>query len=314
LSTGCGTVGEPIYPSAHIPVAPSDLNAVERGNRIVVHFTAPALTTDAQAMSKLGGADVFVAMNAGQFTPDSWLDYGFHAKVTAAEKPGPVEASATLPDELLAHQNVTVVVGARVINTKGRPSAWSNLVTIHVVKPVAAPSDMIAAAAPEGVRVTWTDSAEHSFRVFRKGPDDKGPVEIGKSDTTYYIDQTIVWGSVYQYWVQALRDSAESEVVAYHTITPIDTFAPAVPAELSAVTGINSIELAWERNTETDLKTYIIYRATGAGPFQKLAETDVPVYSDKAIEAGKRYRYAISAIDIRANESAKSVPVEAAAP
>jgi hypothetical protein len=238
----------------------------------------------------------------------------FHAKVTAAEKPGPVEASATLPDELLAHQNVTVVVGARVINTKGRPSAWSNLVTIHVVKPVAAPSDMIAAAAPEGVRVTWTDSAEHSFRVFRKGPDDKGPVEIGKSDTTYYIDQTIVWGSVYQYWVQALRDSAESEVVAYHTITPIDTFAPAVPAELSAVTGINSIELAWERNTETDLKTYIIYRATGAGPFQKLAETDVPVYSDKAIEAGKRYRYAISAIDIRANESAKSVPVEAAAP
>jgi fibronectin type 3 domain-containing protein len=139
-------------------------------------------------------------------------------------------------------------------------------------------------------------------------------VEVGKSDTTQYIDQTIVWGTEYQYWVQALRDHAESEVVSCPALTPIDKFPPAVPAGLSAVTGINSIELAWERNTETDLKTYIIYRATGTGPFQKLAETDVPVYSDKAIEAGKRYRYAISAIDIRANESAKSAPVEAAAP
>ncbi|MGD0617624.1 MAG: hypothetical protein ABSB67_08180 [Bryobacteraceae bacterium] len=303
-----------MYPSAHIPVAPGDLNAIERGNRIVVRFTAPALTTDAQAMPKLGGADVFVAMNAGQFTPDSLEDKGFHAKVTAAEKPGPVEASATLPDELLSHQNVTLVVGARVLNTKGRPSAWSNLVTVHVVKPVAAPSDMVAAAAPEGVRVTWTDPGEHSFRVFRKGPEDKDPVEIGKSDTTQYIDQTIVWGTAYQYWVQALRDNAESDVIAHQAITPVDKFAPAVPAGLTAVTAINSIELAWERNTETDLKTYIIYRATGTGPLEKLAETDVPVYADKAIETGERYRYAVSAIDIRGNESAKSAPVEATAP
>jgi hypothetical protein len=310
LSAGCGTVGEPIYPSAHIPVAPSDLNAVERGNRIVVHFTAPALTTDAQTIAQLDGADVRIGPAVKPFNADKWLASATRAAVSKpATKPGPVEATAPI-----AWIDTDVTVGARVLTTRGRASAWSNLVTIHIVKPVAAPSDMVAAAAPEGVRVTWTDPAEHSFRVFRKGPDDKDPVEIGKSDTTQYIDQTIVWGTTYQYWAQALRDSAESDVVTSPAFAPKDTFPPAVPAGLSAVTGINSIELAWERNTETDLKTYIIYRATGTGPFQKLAETDVPVYSDKAIEAGKRYGYAISAIDTRANESAKSAPVEAAAP
>jgi len=312
LSTGCGTVGEPMYPSAHIPVAPGDLNAIERGDRIVAQFTAPALTTDAQAIAQLGGADVRIGPAVKPFNADKWSTSAIKATVTKpANKPGPVEATAPIDAAWIGSD---VTVGARVLNTRGRPSAWSNLVIVHLVKPVAAPSDMVAAAAPEGVRVTWTDPAEHAFRVFRKGPDDKDPVEIGKSETTQYIDQTIAWGTMYQYWVQALRDSAESEVVTYPAIAPKDVFPPAVPAGLSAVTGINSIELAWERNTETDLKTYIIYRATGTGPFQKLAETDVPVYSDKAVEVGKRYRYAISAIDVRANESAKSAPVEAAAP
>jgi hypothetical protein len=301
-----------MYPSAHIPVAPSDLNAIERGNRIVVRFTAPALTTDAQAIAQLGGADVRIGPAVKPFDADKWLASAARATITKpASKPDPVEATAPID---AAWIGTDVTVGARVLNTRGRPSAWSNFVIVHVVKPVAAPSDMVAAAAPEGVRVTWTDPGEHSFRVFRKGPEDKDPVEIGKSDTTQYVDQTIVWGTAYQYWVQALRDNAESDVIAHQAITPVDKFAPAVPAGLTAVTAINSIELAWERNTETDLKTYIIYRATGTGPLEKLAETDVPVYADKAIETGERYRYAVSAIDIRGNESAKSAPVEATAP
>jgi fibronectin type 3 domain-containing protein len=187
-------------------------------------------------------------------------------------------------------------------------------VTIHVVAPVAVPSEVAAAAVPEGVRVTWTDAAERSSRVFRKGPDDKQPLEAGKSDTTAYVDRTIAWGSQYQYWVQALRDGAESDAVASPVLTPVDTFPPAVPAGLTAVTGVGAIELAWERNTETDFRNYVIYRALGDGPLQKLAETDVPAYSDKAIEAGKQYRYAIAAVDQRGNLSEKSTPVEAAAP
>ena len=207
-----------------------------------------------------------------------------------------------------------MTVGARVLNTKGCASGWSNFVTIHVVAPVATPAAVTAAAAPEGVRVTWTDAVEHSFRVFRKGPDDKQPLEAGKTGATQYVDRNIVWGSPYQYWVQALRDGAESDAVASPVLVPEDTFPPAVPAGLTAVTGVSSIELAWERNTETDFRAYIIYRAIADGPLQKLAETDVPAYSDKMIASAKRYRYALAAVDQRGNLSEQSAPVEAAAP
>jgi hypothetical protein len=311
VSTGCGTIGDPVYPSAHIPVAPSDLSVVQRGDRIVVHFTAPSLTTDMQVLATIGGADVRIGPAATPFHADTWADKATRATVKSAEKPGPVEAFAPLADGFAGKD---LVVGARVLNSKGRASGWSNFVTIHVVAPVIAPASVVAAAAPEGVRVVWIDDAEHSFRIFRKGPDDKQPVEAGKTGTAEYVDHNVVWGSPYQYWVQALRDGAESDAAASPVLTPVDKFPPAVPSGVTAVTGVSSIELAWERNTETDFKSYIIDRATGDGPLAKLAETDVPAYSDKSIEAGKRYRYAVAAVDQSGNVSEKSAPVEASAP
>ena len=42
----------------------------------------------------------------------------------------------------------------------------------------------------------------------------------------------------------------------------MDTFPPAVPVGLMAVAGVNSIELAWQRNTEDDFAGYQVYRST----------------------------------------------------
>jgi len=308
----CGTVGEPRVPSAHIPLAPTGLSAVERGNRIVVSFTAPAMTTDAQVITSIGGADVRIGPAKKPFDASAWADAATRATVKSADKPGLIEAASQplVPD--LVGKDLTV--GARVLNTRGRPSGWSNFVTIHVVAPVAAPADVRVTDVPEGVRLTWSDPGEHAFRIFRKGPDDQTPDEIGKADTPQYVDNTITWGRPWQYWVQAIREGAESDASESPVDTPIDKFPPAVPAGLNAVTGTNSIELAWERNTETDFSNYIIYRALGDGPLRKLAEVNVPTYSDRAIESGKRYRYAVSAVDQKGNESEKSPPVEAAAP
>jgi len=77
----------------------------------------------------------------------------------------------------------------------------------------------------------------------------------------------------------------------------------------------SSIELSWERNTEPDLNGYRIYRAVGAGDFEKLADISAaPSYSDRAVEAGKAYRYVITALDRAGNESARSAVLEVAAP
>jgi fibronectin type 3 domain-containing protein len=88
-----------------------------------------------------------------------------------------------------------------------------------------------------------------------------------------------------------------------------------MPMGLTALAGINTIELSWDRNTEEDLKGYRIYRALEAGPFERLAElVEDPAYSDKSVTPGKKYKYAVSSIDQAGNESAKSTPVEITSP
>ena len=94
----------------------------------------------------------------------------------------------------------------------------------------------------------------------------------------------------------------------------MDVFAPAVPSGLSSVAGPAAIDLAWERNTETDFKLYRLYRAVGGGGFELLVEVDTPSYVDRAVEAGKRYRYQVSAVDRLGNESKPSTRVEVVLP
>ena len=123
-------------------------------------------------------------------------------------------------------------------------------------------------------------------------------------------------GTMYRYRVQAVNgDQHQSEVSAEAAVTPQDVFPPAVPAELSGVQGVGTIELVWQRNTEEDFAGYNVFRATGGGEFEKIAgPIDAPAYSDRAVEAGKTYRYAVSALDRAGNESARTAPVEVVAP
>ena len=94
----------------------------------------------------------------------------------------------------------------------------------------------------------------------------------------------------------------------------MDRFAPAVPGGLTALAGVSTVELAWERNTEPDLQGYVVYRGLGDGKLEKLSPVEAPSYSDKAIEAGKTYRYAISSIDRYGNESKPSEAVAISLP
>ena len=139
---------------------------------------------------------------------------------------------------------------------------------------------------------------------------------LGGSESPEYADTTAEFGKSYEYLVQALGedDTQQSEVSAPVRITPADTFAPAAPAGLTALVGTGSIELAWERNTEPDFRAYRVYRSVDGGEFARVGEdVETPAYSDRSVEPGKRYRYAVSSVDQAGNESSRSAIVEPAA-
>ena len=98
-------------------------------------------------------------------------------------------------------------------------------------------------------------------------------------------------------------------------MTPEDKFPPATPVGLSFILGGKTIELTWTRNTEPDLAGYRIYRAFENNSFERIKETQASTsYSDRNIEPGKHYRYAVTAVDRAGNESKMSEPVTVTAP
>jgi len=64
--------------------------------------------------------------------------------------------------------------------------------------------------------------------------------------------------------------------------------------------------LAWSPAPDPDLKGYEVHRATGSGPFSKVADTTAAECTDTGLEAGQSYRYAICSVDKLGNVSARS--------
>jgi hypothetical protein len=287
---GCGYVGEPLPPALNIPVRITDLKAVEHGDSIVIEFTAPDKTTENLALKRRGEVELF----AGE------------ARVPAP--PGKFGAMKvdTPARPFIGHE---VLVRARTLNARGRASEWSNEVRLRVVEPLAAPKNLAAENVPEGVRLRWEAARGSSFRVFR-AKDLKAA-----SQKPEWTDTEVEYGSKYEYSVQAVLEQAESEVGGPVAITPEDKFPPAVPAGLQALAGTDTIELAWDRSAESDFKCYRVYRAVENGELERIADlVETPAFSDKAIQSGKKYRYAVSAVDQKGNESAKTEAVEMTAP
>jgi hypothetical protein len=291
---GCGYVGDPQPPALEIPVPVSDLRAFEYGDQIVVAFTLPALTTEGLPLTKILEAQ---------------LEVGGRSFAVPDPKPGPVEQDIPVSD--FAGQSVEIRV--RATGPKGRQSEWSNVAALEVIPPLATPFDVRAENVARGVALRW-QGAGPKYRVFRV-TEDAEPQPLGETGKPEYVDESTVYGVPYRYLVQALvSESQQGRLSGDVAITPDDVFPPAVPAGVTGLAATESIELAWERNTENDFAGYHVYRAVETGVFERAASgLSAPSFSDARIEVGKRYRYAVSAVDLKGNESARSPEVEVVA-
>ena len=101
-------------------------------------------------------------------------------------------------------------------------------------------------------------------------------------------------------------DSSIAHLVAH------DIFPPAAPrgvqAIFSSVGQKPFIDLTWEPNTEGDLAGYIVYRSSGGSVYAAVSPSELksPAWRDYDVQPGQSYRYAVTAVDLRHNESARS--------
>ena len=99
--------------------------------------------------------------------------------------------------------------------------------------------------------------------------------------------------------------------------TVADTIPPGKVQGLTAVSSEDDIgiKLSWDKNQETDVATYRIYRSTNEFSNIKgmlvLSETDSQSYADSSLNEGTTYYYAVTALDEEGNEEAQVIPVSA---
>ena len=309
LSQSCGYMGPPLPPALNLPNRVTDLTAVQRGSKVVIHFTMSQMTTEAMPIKDPPDVDMRIGVSAPQFNQQQWLEHSERLPV----RKNPTEFEVSTADFV----GKDVVVAVRLLNDRGKAAGWSNFVALQVTAPVPRPEKLAAQATAQGVQLTWSGDVAPLYRVYRKGDiGDFAP--LGDTPRSPYIDTTAEFLKTYTYFVQGVKktgDTAtESEVSDNVVITPQDIFPPAGPANVKAIIGSKSVELSWDRNTESDFAGYRIFRALNDGPFELLADK-VPgaSYSDRAIKPG-RYRYAVSAFDLLGNESVRSPAIDALVP
>jgi hypothetical protein len=313
LLSACGYIGEPMSPLLNIPIRVTDLAAVQRGAVVIFQFTVPILTTEGK-QARIGQIEIRAGESGqGTFNTNEWasrskrIDVDFNKQKHILRE---IPAAPWVGKDL--------VLAVKVYGVNKRDAGWSNLAIVNVVAPLATPTGVETTAVAEGVRVSWQGPAGQ-YRVFRRVEKDPAVTLMATVEANQWLDTTTEYGKQYRYIIQGVRKTGsgevESDLSAEQTVTPIDVFPPAVPKGLNAIAAAENIELVWERNTESDLAGYRLYRAVSDGKLEKIADIpDAPSYSDRKLESGKRYRYAVSAVDRLGNESSPSEPVEITAP
>jgi fibronectin type 3 domain-containing protein len=311
---GCGYVGEPLPPLLNIPQPVADLAAVQRGSKIIIQFTLPVFTTEGRNIRPPLVWDLRIGEpGKGEFHVEDWA-----ARAASPIKPQVDNGHVNYEIAVTPWVGKDVILGVRVQSGNRRFSDWSKLVTLSVLKPPAIPRDLKTENLPDGVRLTWT-GAGSSYRIYRSTEAEGGFTVAATTETPEYLDRAIEYGKPVHYIVQAMvktgAGEVESDLSQEVSRTPVDVFPPAPPAGLAAVPTVSSIELAWDRNNEPDLAGYRIYRAVAGGDFEKIGEIALtPIYTDKTVESGKHYRYAVTAFDHAGNESKRSQEVEVSTP
>jgi hypothetical protein len=130
-----------------------------------------------------------------------------------------------------------------------------------------------------------------------------------------YEDKRMTWGTNRCYLVRAVEFVAklpiESEPTGPTCQMLVDTFPPAPPKGLTAVATEGAINLIWDPNAEADLAGYVVLRAIGDEPLQRITSepiADASFFDN--VQRGLRFTYAVQAVDKAGNVSQPSSRVE----
>jgi len=174
---GCAAMGPPRPPSLELPKPPTDLRAARKGDKVVLTWTVPALTTDHQGVRSLGatricrgsepvlkecGTAVGEASPVASAVPVPVTERASRAPHGAASKSNSGQrVAASYTDNLFSGSVRPEASGfasyaVEVLNANGRGAGLSNSARVPLARTLPAPADFSAQLTGQGVVLSWT--------------------------------------------------------------------------------------------------------------------------------------------------------------
>ncbi|HET8575859.1 MAG TPA: hypothetical protein VFO18_02075 [Methylomirabilota bacterium] len=339
----CGKKGPPVAPERRLPAPPSALQGTVEENTIRLTWTNPVARVDTSRLRDLATLRVHrreepegTPLKPAMLSGDRVVGYDEIAVIRlSAPEPAEVEGGRVRWVDrkglTLGRQYVYVVTAE---DSLGRSSPPSERRAVIFLAAPQAPRNVVATPGDRQVRLAWQPpaalsdgtpvSGELRYLVLR-GPAVEGaltPVTPEPVAGSSFTDTGLENDVEYRYAVRAVRmdprgtaTGAASPPIA---ASPVKTTPPSPPGSLVAIPSPGAVRLAWIPSPEEDVALYAVYRAVGAGPFERIATTVRvnTVYVDRTVQSGTTYRYAVTAIDRarRPNESRRSNEVSVTVP
>ncbi len=342
FSLCCGKKGNILPPLMRLPQTAENIGITQKDDQIILTWQNPTAYEDGSTLSMIEKIEIWVleetaaeeAKMAEISTEEFEKTAKLHVTITedkiqeSAKQEGSAQGRMECSYDLAEKESLSkkYTFGLRVKDNK-RYSPFSELISLKPMVLPLPPTEVAAEVFQDRVEVRWNSPLKN--RDQSSPPNVKGYIIYRSSEEgeptrlnatlvkgLKYKDRNFAFGQKYRYFVRACAtDSApylESEDSEGVEILPKDTFAPQPPKGLISVAGQDVLSISWDANTEDDLEGYRVWRREeGAVEFRLLTQNPIKesAYNDRAVERGKLYAYAVTALDKDGNESQKSESV-----
>jgi len=318
LCVGCASPGPPRAPSLRLPELASGLSAERVAGEVRLTFRVSARTTDKMLVrEKRLGLRVCreVEHSACETVPlkETTVPVGTSTIVEVLPT-----ALATGPARLMAYR-------VELLNDKGKSAGLSESVYALAGTAPAAVENISARGSRLGILLTWSPrQGDRSVVVVAREEVSSHKVvrlHANDLDQARTLDMSAAEGVAYKYVAHREREVSlggrtllmrgpESAAVEF---TLRDVYPPPVPTDVTAVgfeeNGAFAVDLIWQPVEDPGLAGYNVYRN---GVKVNTALVTEPGFHDVGAVAGKTYKYGVTAVDAKGNESAAGM-VELAA-
>ncbi len=197
-------------------------------------------------------------------------------------------ATGTSYTDKTAKNNVKYTYTVRAINGTEYNTTYNK--TGLKITFMSAPKISKVENTASGVKVTWGKvSGATSYNVYRKTTG--GWTKVGSTKSTSFTDTKAKAGTKYTYTIIAVKSGANNS--SYYSGKAIVRLTVPKLTKLTVAKGKNTLTFG----KVTGATSYIIYRKTGNGSWQRIATTKSTKYVDTKIKKGTYYTYTVRAVN-----------------